>query len=140
MGCCLSINSELENATFQNTPNEIYHFDRAKVVKVIDGDTFWIAGNHNGTITKFKMRLYGCDCPEIKTEEGKEVKNYVKSLLEDRIVSVSILNNKIYNGKKITEKYGRLIGFLFIKKLNLTDHLIERKKAVPYFGGTKSIS
>ncbi len=137
MGCC---QSDLEDATYSNTQCEIYDFTRAKVIKVYDGDTFWIAGKHNGVVMKFKMRLFGCDCPELKTEKGKQVRDYVCNLIQDKIITVQILSNKIYNGKKISEKYGRLLGFVWIDKINLTNHLIEKQFAVPYFGGTKSTS
>lgn len=135
MGNCCS--DELAHSTCSNTPSETYDFVRAKIIKVYDGDTFWISANHNGKLLKFKMRLYGCDCPEMKTEEGKSVKEYVKNLIDNKIVRVSILNNKIYSGKKVVEKYGRLLGFVWVGDINLTNHLIEKGFAKPYFGGTK---
>lgn len=134
MGCCYS---DLSSATENNVLEQTFDFTRAKIVRVIDGDTFWIVAEHNRRLTKFSMRLYGCDCLEKNTERGKEVKETVKNWLENKIVTVNVLSNKVYNGKKVKEKFGRLIGFVYIDGKNLTDLLIEKEMAKPYFGGKK---
>lgn len=133
--CCYS--QKLSETTFENTLCETFDFTEAKVVKVHDGDTFWIIGKHNNRFTRFSLRLYGCDCPELSTDDGKKVRDFVKNLIENKIISVEILNNKIYKNRKMSEKYGRLLGIVRYNNVNLADDLIKRNYAVPYYGGTK---
>lgn len=149
MGNCIkkennkSIDSKLEFVTYENTSPVTYDFNRAKVVKVYDGDTFTIAVYYCNKLTRFQVRLYGVDCPEIKggTEESKAAarvsKQHVEQLILNKIVNIEILNNKIYNGKRICEKYGRLLAIVTIGDINLADYLIKNKLGLPYFGGKK---
>lgn len=145
MGNCVNNKSDkiLSDATFESTPLEKYNFTKVKVVKVYDGDTYWIVANHNGNIYRYKFRLYGCDCPEIRTkhieekERGLEAKKYVSSIIDGKVVNVKILNNEWVDGHLVQEKYGRLLGYMWINEINLTDELIRKGYAKPYFGGKK---
>ena len=134
MGLC---QSDLVQATEKGVLEQTYDFQKAKVVRVIDGDTFVIVAKHNKRLTRFYFRLYGCDCPEKNTEEGKAVKVFVKQALENKVVDIQVLTNKIHNGKKIREKFGRLIGFIYLNKENFTDRLVKNGMAKLYFGGRK---
>ena len=51
------------------------HIYQAKIVEVVDGDTFDLMidlGFNN--FTKQRMRLYGIDAPEMLTQAGKDLK------------------------------------------------------------------
>lgn len=130
-------------ATYDNTKDQIYTFTKAKVIKIYDGDTFWIAAEHNGEIVKFQVRLYGVDCAEIKSSEKKErdlakqAKDYVVSKILDRIVDINVLNNKMLNGKKIREKYGRLLARIKVDGVDLSEEMIRLSYARSYLGGHK---
>ncbi len=138
----------LKSATYDNTPIMTYDFTKAKVIKVYDGDTFWIAAVIENKIYRFSVRLFGCDCSEIKggTEESKlhaqKAKEFVKNAILNKIIDIEVLNGKKYDGKLITEKYGRLIAKIKYydnqnNKLDLTEELLKNNLAYAYFGGTK---
>lgn len=82
-----------------------------KVVKVYDGDTFWIAINH-GRLFRTKIRMRNIDTPEIRggTPETKakaiEARDLVARIILDQIVTVKITG---------MEKYGRHLGFVYPK-------------------------
>jgi endonuclease YncB( thermonuclease family) len=139
----LEIIEKLKNCTIDNTKLITYNFTKAKVLKVYDGDTFTIAGFHNGDFCKFSVRLYGVNCEEIKggTAETKKLaqdaKKFVEDMILDKIVDIDILNNKIIDNKKMTEKYGRLLCNVKIDNNDLAISLLNAGLAKPYFGGHK---
>ena len=142
--------SKLKKATFKNTPEWTLK-DRVfsvKVVKVYDGDTIWIALPLNGRICRMKVRLMGVDTPELKPPKSKKnrekeikkakaARDFLSEMIMDKIITIECGG---------WDKYGRLLGTLFIKKrkyctnykININQLLIDKKHGVPYFGGTKS--
>jgi endonuclease YncB( thermonuclease family) len=150
MGNCIAKQSDLTlrqliNSDLSNTPDVTYDFTLAKVLDVYDGDTVTIAAHFNGSIYKFRARLYGIDCAEIRgksrTDEQKELAEKAKELavryLKDKIVNIKVLNGTVINGKKITEKYGRLLVQIYVGDIDFAHMLLERGLAVSYYGGTK---
>ncbi len=137
----------LKNYDHKDVSPQTFDFKYATVIKVYDGDTITISAKHRGVMTSFRMRLYGVNCPELKgptKQKGTEAKNFVSRLILNKVVRVEVLNNKIYDGKKVTEKYGRLIGNVYFGDdisenggINLTSHIIENGHGAPYFGGKK---
>jgi len=134
----------LKNADLKSTPERTYDFTYGKVLKVYDGDTITLAVIDCGKLVKYSMRLMGVDTPEIKggTEEtrkkAKEARDFVHEKIFDKIVEVNILNGKLdENGKIVKEKYGRLLGRIKIDGEDLSELLISKNYAKPYFGGTK---
>ena len=116
----------------------------AKIIEVIDGDTYYIGFIWEKVPIKIKMRLYGCDCPELhplKTcndlelhiECGKLIVTYVKQLIETKIVKVKTNNRN--------DCYGRMLGdIIFInngENINLSEHLIKCNFAKKYYGNKK---
>jgi endonuclease YncB( thermonuclease family) len=113
----------LEECTFTNIPslNELIvkgQFD-AKVLKVYDGDTVWVAyKNERLGYIKTKVRLNRIDAPEIKgnKNETKEEAQARKSSAEysKRIVS-ELINGKIIK-LVITglDQYSRVLGDILI--------------------------
>lgn len=103
---------------------------KAKILDVYDGDTFTFEVYVGfDVIVRSKMRLYGINTPEVRgveKEYGKEVRDYVKSLIEDKEVTI-----KVY--KK--GKFGRYVAEVWFDKdgvgedkNNLTEHLLETGK------------
>jgi len=140
-------------------------FLKAKVVKVIDGDTIdvavyvtlkdlattWTHDGHvhtsillsedtsSGFFTVVRLRLFGLDTPEINTELGK----VSSKLFEERLVA---LQNIIWVEFLENDKYGRSLALLYAdheKKELLNNYLFEescRQKKVlvnHYQGGKK---
>jgi endonuclease YncB( thermonuclease family) len=131
----------------------------ARVVDVIDGDTLALVFPIFNKYFKFHIRLNGIDTCEIHSKneilktKGLKAKRrmiellypletiednieiYKKQILSlfDRYVSIVWLECLEF------DKYGRLLGNVFIKdkKLNVCDVLIDEKLAYRYDGSTK---
>lgn len=86
-------------------------FERASVVRVIDGDTIHVMVSGK----KYKLRMIGVDTPETVHPSkpvqfyGKEASDYTKKQLKDRTV---------YLQKDLsdTDKYGRLLRYVWLEK------------------------
>jgi endonuclease YncB( thermonuclease family) len=111
--------------------------DRGIVIKVYDGDTITIASKlpyPDSPLYRFSVRLNGIDCPEIKGNDKyeKECAQLAKQEITDLIL------NKIVILKNVeTEKYGRILADVYIGELHLNTHLLKKRLAVAYDGGTK---
>jgi micrococcal nuclease len=104
-----------------------YH---AEVVRVIDGDTFEMMIELGfGVTQKFSVRLDGIDTPEVSTIKGRQVKEFVRNLIEGKSVLVT---------DEGAEKYGRARASIELADgKDLTEYLIESKIGVEYHGGKK---
>lgn len=119
--------------TIQFTPP----IEKGIVIKVYDGDTITIASKlpyENSPLYRFSVRLNGIDCPEIKgkDEHEKQCSQLAKQELSDLIL------NKIITLKNIqTEKYGRILADVYLDDFHLNKHMLDKRLAVIYDGGTK---
>ena len=80
--------------------------------------------------------MLGIDTPEIrdKTEDGILIAQYAKIELNKMVM------NKIVLLKNISfEKYGRLLADVYIENVHVNAHMIQKRLAVPYYGGKKQI-
>lgn len=96
----------------------------AELIRVIDGDTIdaWIDLGFNITVRR-RIRLWGINAPETRTldlEEKAEGK-IAKARLEEMLN----LNRGSFLIKSIgVDKYGRCLGELYIKEINLNKQLL----------------
>jgi endonuclease YncB( thermonuclease family) len=133
----------LSSATYETAEEITYNFTKAKVIKVYDGDTFTIAAMYNNKLTKFSVRVFGVDCDEMKggTDDTKRnarlAKVFVKRMILGKIINIDVLNNKIIDGVRIHEKFGRLLARVTIDGKNLGDELVNHNLARRYYGGNK---
>ena len=91
-----------------STNKEEDSFLKAKVTKVIDGDTIKV--DIDGKV--YKVRFIGINCPEIGENEeffGKEAYEFTKEKLHGR---------EIFLQKDVseTDKYGRLLRYVWLEK------------------------
>jgi micrococcal nuclease len=139
---------ELQDATLNNTPLETFNFKLAKILDVLDGDTFHIAAMHDGKRTKFTVRLYGIDTPEMNSRDSKDRReariatDYVNKLINKKIVQIKVLTNtrmydKSERGRMIKGKYGRLLAIVYVNGVSLANDLIAKGMGVEYLGGSK---
>ena len=118
-----------------------YIYRIKSVLKVVDGDTIDadIDLGFDISLTK-RIRLAGVDTPESRTTDlkekamGLESKEWLKKKLEgakDIIIKTELPDS--------TEKYGRIIGHLFIngQETSLNNQMITEGYALAYDGGTK---
>ena len=101
-----------------------YVYD-AKIVRVIDGDTFDFEIDLGFSIhVKERLRLYGVNTPEIKSAErpeGLKVKKYVTGLILNKTFEILVYKKG---------KYGRYVADLMLtKKERLSVHLYKKKMA-----------
>jgi micrococcal nuclease len=89
------------------------HIYQAKIVEVIDGDTFrlMIDVGLEG-FTKRKMRLYGIDAPEMRTQAGKDLAwaLAMEYPLERHVVVQTIDGPK---NQQFRDKYGRFLAIIY---------------------------
>ena len=119
----------------------MYEYRIKKVYKVVDGDTIDVDIDLGFNISFFqRVRLAGIDTPESRTKDvhekklGLEVKEKLNELLKGA-------SNIVIKTEKpdSTEKYGRILGWLFIddSKLSVNEILIKEGYAWNYMGETK---
>jgi len=118
-----------------------YIYRIKSVLKVVDGDTIDASIDLGFDISLEKrIRLAGVDTPESRTTDlkekamGLESKEWLKKKLEgakDIIIKTELPDS--------TEKYGRIIGHLFIngQEISLNNQMITEGYALAYDGGTK---
>jgi len=148
-------NKRISELSLENCETYIPPINFAKVIKVYDGDTITIGTliNHNNITKpyKFSLRLYGIDAPEIRTKNIIEKKAglFVKNELQEMILNKIVLINL----EKKPDKYGRLLGTIFLQHnnhihidnnsiddkhyININKWLIDKEYCYEYYGDTK---
>jgi endonuclease YncB( thermonuclease family) len=124
---------------------------KAKILRCHDADTITIALQFMGTFYKFIVRLAGIDSFELKSENeilrnkaiiarnklldlltGNTISKYEYSetYFKEHVIIVDIHCNRF-------DKYGRLLGEIFIDGINVNKYLLDNGLAYVYSGGTK---
>tara|TARA_R110001599_G_scaffold69763_1_gene196289 strand:+ start:176 stop:595 length:420 start_codon:yes stop_codon:yes gene_type:complete len=115
------------------------HEYKAKVTKVIDGDTIRcdIDLGFDIVMTNQTIRLYGIDTPESRTKdlEEKFYGNLSKDFINDYCPKGSFITLRTHLDEK--GKFGRILGELIVNKVNLNEQMIENGLAVHYEGQSK---
>jgi len=115
---------------------------RAKIVRVIDGDTVDVDIDLGFGIwmKNERVRIMGIDTPESRTRDkvekkfGLASKAKLKSLLGNSTVLKTQINKK---GEDMKGKFGRILGDFTSDGKKVSKILCEEGFAVPYFGGSK---
>lgn len=108
----------------------MYHY-KAKVERIVDGDTIDVVIDLGFKITTFqRIRLAKINTPETFNVK-KDSEEYFKGLTSKQYVEQRIAanNNEIeLETEKVTEKYGRYIGTIWLadSKTSLNDELVEK--------------
>jgi endonuclease YncB( thermonuclease family) len=116
-----------------------------KVVDVYDGDTCKVVFRHCRKLYRWNIRMAGYDSPEmrlslntINREEKKQLAVDAKLFLSDLI-----LNKLVYIHCGEFDKYGRLLGSIYLKKRDdksVNDIMVEEHYGYIYNGGTKKVN
>ena len=116
---------------------------RAKVIRVVDGDTVDVDIDLGFGIWQKneRVRIMGIDTPESRTRDKEEkkyglaAKAYVERFLDDEWLT---LKTAEFNA---VGKFGRILGSLYrtssFADQSLNEYLIEKHHAVPYYGQSK---
>lgn len=123
---------------------DMFYFYKAKVNKVVDGDTVDITIDLGfGLFKEVKARLWGLNAPEIfhpKDEEelmrGFQAKAYIEQWLKNNAPNGDIFIRS-HNGKELRqEKYGRWLIEIYATSAKdavaLNDMLVKEHLAVEY--------
>ena len=116
-----------------------YIYRVKQVLRVVDGDTIDadIDLGFDISLTK-RVRLSGVDTPESRTTDlkektlGLEVKEWLKKKLDGK--KNILIKTELPDS---TEKYGRILGRLYVDDVCLNDRMIDEGYAWEYDGGTK---
>jgi len=116
-----------------------YIYRVKQVLRVVDGDTIDadIDLGFDISLTK-RVRLSGVDTPESRTTDlkekalGLEVKEWLKKKLDGK--KNILIKTELPDS---TEKYGRILGRLYVDDVCLNDRMIDEGYAWTYDGGTK---
>lgn len=116
---------------------------RAKVVKVVDGDTVDVDIDlgFGVWLKDERVRIMGIDTPESRTSDKTE-KVFglaAKARLKELLGKQTILKTQVdKSGEDMKGKFGRILGdFIGIDGRLVTEVMIEEGHCVPYFGGSK---
>jgi len=116
---------------------------RAKVVKVVDGDTVDVDIDlgFGVWLKDERVRIMGIDTPESRTRDKTE-KVFglaAKARLKELLGKQTILKTQVdKSGEDMKGKLGRILGdFIGTDGRLVTEVMIEEGHCVPYFGGSK---
>jgi len=116
---------------------------RAKVVKVVDGDTVDVDIDlgFGVWLKDERVRIMGIDTPESRTSDKTE-KVFglaAKARLKELLGKQTILKTQVdKSGEDMKGKFGRILGdFIGTDGRLVTEVMIEEGHCVPYFGGSK---
>ena len=117
----------------------MYEYRVKNVIKVVDGDTIDVDIDLGFNISYTqRVRLAGIDTPESRTRDlyekklGMESKEWLKNALS-HAKTIIIKTEK----PDSTEKFGRILGWLYVDDVNLNKAMIDQGYAWEYLGGTK---
>lgn len=108
---------------------------KAKVIDIYDGDTCTIAMWVGFQRYSFKLRLFGIDTPELRTknaaekEAGYKAKEYLSNLILGKKIKIVFADKE--------EKFGRLMGTIYLGEKNINSLMVSAGHAKEYFGGKK---
>lgn len=101
----------------------------AVVVRVVDGDTVRAAVDLGfGLRIEETFRLAGVDAPEVRTPEGKVVREALRLRVDGKAVTVVVLGR---------EKYGRWLARVECDGADIAAWLLREGLARPYDGGAR---
>ena len=122
---------------------------RAKILKVVDGDTVDVDIDlgFGIVLTDERVRIMGIDTPESRTRDKVEKKFGLaaKARLKQLLGKSSVLKTQINkNGEDMKGKFGRILGDFSVFDASTdtwtmaTTIMIKEGHAVPYTGGSKA--
>ena len=122
--------------------NKMYEY-RAKVIKVVDGDTVDVDIDLGFCVwlKDERVRIMGIDTPESRTRDKVEKKFGLaaKARLKELLGATPILKTQVgKGGEDMKGKFGRILGdFLTEDGKKCGELLIKEGHAVKYMGGAK---
>ena len=116
-------NSQMQLYYFQSPHKQILEDFRAKVIRVIDGDTVILRTNFRNF--DFPLRMLGIDAPEIN-EGVEESKRWLENIILNKEVDI------LMDEKQRVGKWGRLLGVIMSQGMNINEEAIRDFKAIKF--------
>ena len=115
-----------------------------KVVDIYDGDTCKVVFKLKDKLYRWNVRMNGYDSPEMRVSKSNPRRDDIK---QKAILARDYLSSLVKNENQLVyikcgefDKYGRLLGTLYINKndnVSVNDMMIKNGHGYNYFGGTK---
>lgn len=115
-----TLSENIVNNSIKKNTKKQQKLIEGKVVGISDGDTFTMIFDNGFSI---KVRLNSIDCPEKKQPFSKRAKKELSELIFDKNVVVK------YKDK---DRYGRVLGWVFVNDLNINEEMLKRGMAWHY--------
>lgn len=117
---------------------------RAKILKVVDGDTVEIDLDlgFNIILANQRVRMAGVDTPESRTANTEEKPRGMlsKKKLAEKLPVGSWAKIETYRADSNDDKFGRILGaFILEDGTNVNNWLIDNNYAVAYMGENKEL-
>lgn len=112
-----------------------------KVVSVYDGDTITAIMKYNKGFYKFKIRMTGYDCPEMKPPLANPDRQYeIRAAEEAREALKKLILGKVVKAScQGSDKYGRLLMTVFANDRNVNHLMVAHGYGYEYSGKTKKV-
>jgi len=145
----MSIFTSLKNKLLKaDNDTELFSLDGeiklCKVVDVYDGDTCKVVFKLKNKLYKWNVRMYGYDSPEMRVSKNNPNREIIKErAIEARDYLASLIKNDnqlVYIRCCDFDKYGRLLGVIFLKKdskISVNRMMINNGYGSYYYGSTK---
>lgn len=117
-------NSMLEFYYWESPHKQIFEDFSAFVVRVHDGDTITLRCNFRDF--DFPIRFLDIDAPELNAPRGHEVRDWLKKRIEGEEVDI------IIDKKNRTEKWGRLLGKVMHRGMDMGDDMMRQGLVWPF--------
>lgn len=117
-------NSQMEIHYFASPHKQITEDFRARVVKIIDGDTIRVKADLRNF--DFPVRLFGIDAPELGEEGGREAALWLKNRILGKEVDI------IINQRHRVGKFGRLLGDVNHNGESMSEAMLREMLAVVF--------
>ena len=124
----------------------MYEYAIKRLLKVVDGDTIKVEIDLGFDLcVTATVRLAGIDTPESRTSDkiekvfGLDAKHWLETMLNSAGIEKGTHVVRIQTAKDVDEKYGRLLGTLYIstETQSVNQLMVEHGYAWAYDGGTK---
>ena len=113
----------------------------AIVKRVYDGDTIYVDWDMGDGIWQIDepVRMYGIQAPEVRGAQkwfgGYKSRDYLKSIIlgkEVTMITFRMTKGTYYKVHDKHGKYGRILGVIYLKGININNHMVENGYAKEY--------
>ena len=117
-------NAQMDIHYFASPHKQILEDFRARVIRVIDGDTIRVKADFRDF--DFPVRLFGIDAPELGEEGGSKAAMWLANRILGKDVDI------IINQRHRVGKFGRLLGDVVFSGESMSDAMLRERLTVVF--------